>query len=78
MRHHGAVYPLLGVAYQCTELFVGLLEGQPGFIVGGGAMIMSAGVGGAIVGLPLPLMPCPLIGAAGAALYYDSHQLRYI
>lgn len=70
--------PLPADFIRCAEHSTGLLEGQAGFIVGGGAMIMSAGVGGAIVGLPLPLMPCPLIGAAGAALYYDSHQLRCV
>ncbi|GMH37943.1 hypothetical protein BSKO_05827 [Bryopsis sp. KO-2023] len=56
--------------------FAGLLNSQAGFIFGGGALIVAAGAGGVVAGLPLPLMPCPLIGAAGMALYYDSRQLR--
>lgn len=56
--------------------FAGFLSSQIGFTVGAGVLITAACAGGIATGLPLALMPAPLIGSAGFALFYDSGLLR--
>ena len=59
-----------------TGRALGLLKSQTGFMVGSCALVFSACAGGVAVGLPLMMMPAPLIGSAGFALFYESRMLR--
>lgn len=53
-----------------------MLQEEVGVILLGGALILSAGAGALAAGVPLLLLPAPLIGAAYLALYYRSGLLR--
>lgn len=39
-------------------------------------MVLGAGAGAVAAGVPLYVMPAPLIAASGIALYYESRALR--
>lgn len=39
--------------------------------------MLSCGAGGLACGLPLWLMPAPLVAASGIALFYDSGMVSY-
>lgn len=54
----------------------GMLQEEVGVLLLGGALILSAGAGALAAGVPLLLLPAPLIGAAYLALYYRSGLLR--
>lgn len=45
-------------------------------MIGTTFLVLSACAGGLAVGLPLVMMPAPLIGSAAFALFYDSGLLR--
>lgn len=54
----------------------GVLSGELGSSLGGAALVMSCGAAGLACGLPLWLMPAPLLAGSGIALFYDSGSLR--
>lgn len=54
----------------------GVLNGELGSSLGGAALVLCCGAGGVACGLPLWLMPAPLIAASGIALFYDSGMPR--
>lgn len=49
-----------------------MLSGDLGSSLGGAALVLSCGAGGVACGLPIWLMPGPLVAASGIALFYDS------
>ena len=42
----------------------------------GGVLVLSAGAGALAAGVPLLVMPAPLVAAAGLALFHESGLLR--
>lgn len=54
----------------------GVLSGELGSSLGGAAIVMSCGAAGVACGLPLWLMPAPLLAGSGIALFYDSGSIR--
>ncbi len=54
----------------------GVLSGELGSSLGGAALVMSCGAGGVACGLPVWLMPAPLLAGSGIALFYDSGTIR--
>ena len=63
--------------HSLTQLrgFAGVLSGELGSSLGGAALVLSCGAGGVACGLPLWLMPAPLVAASGIALFYDSGDI---
>ena len=53
-----------------------MLAGELGSSLGGAALVMTCGAAGLASGLPLWLMPAPLLAGSGIALFYDSGSLR--
>ena len=56
--------------------FTGALGGTVDLTVAGMLAVGAAGAGAFAMGVPLPVMPAPLVAAAGFALYYESGLLR--
>ena len=54
----------------------GMLSGELGSSLGGAALVVSCGAGGIACGLPVWLMPAPLLAGCGIALFYDSGIIR--
>ena len=53
-----------------------MLSGELGSSLGGAALVVSCGAGGIACGLPVWLMPAPLLAGCGIALFYDSGTIR--
>ncbi|KAK9824524.1 hypothetical protein WJX72_011089 [[Myrmecia] bisecta] len=67
---------LYGFAALLVLHYAGLLGEALGGTVAGTALVVSAAAGSLAAGVPLMVMPAPLIAASGLALYHDSHSLR--
>lgn len=53
----------------------GCASSPAGFLVGP-LLMMSAALGSLAAGLPLWVLPAPLLAAAGMAMFYDTRALR--
>ena len=60
--------PLMCRAGLLTESVAGTLDGT--------ALMLSAGAGSVAAGVPLTVMPAPLVAAGGLAMYLESGALR--
>lgn len=55
----------------------GMLGDELGRTTTGAALVCSATAGGLAAGLPLHIMPAPMLAATGLAMFYEGRELRY-
>ena len=54
-----------------------MLGDELGRTTTGAALVCSATAGGLAAGLPLHIMPAPMLAATGLAMFYEGRELRY-
>ena len=67
---------LYGVAALGLLYISGALGEEVAGVLAGPVAMVSASVGGLVMGLPVWVLPAPLIASAGLALFFDSRTLR--
>lgn len=67
---------MYGVAALVLLHFSGSLSEETEGLLVGPLLMLSAAVGALAAGLPLWMLPAPLLAASGLAMFYDTRSLR--
>ncbi len=67
---------MYGVAALVLLHFSGSLSEEAEGLLVGPLLMLSAAVGALAAGLPLWMLPAPLLAASGLAMFYDTRSLR--